>query len=101
MPVNVCWTLRISAVSSVLCWTTSGASAISATRYGSVRDPPVDPDALAALDQHPQRPVGDPDHPRDVADHPDRVEVLRRRRLDLGIAAGDHRDRAVAAQRRR
>ena len=37
MSVNVCCTLRISAVSSVVCSTTSGASAISATRYGSVR----------------------------------------------------------------
>ena len=34
--VNVCWTLRISAVSSGVCWTTSGISSISATRYGSV-----------------------------------------------------------------
>ena len=37
MSVNVCWTLRISAVSSGVWSTTSGASTISATRYGSVR----------------------------------------------------------------
>ena len=36
MSVNVCWTLRISAVSSGVWSTTSGASTISATRYGSV-----------------------------------------------------------------
>jgi hypothetical protein len=34
--VKVSWTLRVSASSSVLCLTTSGASSIRATRYGSV-----------------------------------------------------------------
>ena len=98
MSVNVCWTLRISAVSSGVCLTTSGAAADLRDQIRLGPDPAFDPDALATLDQHPQRPVRHADHPRDDAEHAHRVQILGRRRLDVGRAAGDHRDRPVSAQ---
>ena len=58
----------------------------------------LDPNSLAALDQNPQSAVGNADHPGDHSDDADRIEVLRRRRLDLGVAAGNHHDRPVATQ---
>ena len=97
--VNVCWTLRVSASSSVEpAGTTSGSSAISATRYGVSRTQRVDAHALAALDEDPQRPVGHLEHARDRADDADVVEVVRAGRLVLGVARGDHHEHAVAAQ---
>ncbi len=67
-------------------------------QVGLGRQPALDPHPLAALDQHPQRPVGHPDHPRDRAEHADVEECVGAGRLGLGVAAGDHHDRAIAAQ---
>ena len=60
--------------------------------------PVLDPHPLPALDQDPQRPVGHADHAGDDAEHADRVQILGPGRLCLRVGAGDHRDRAVAAQ---
>ena len=66
-----------------------------------VRDlalPAVDPHALGALHEQPQRPVGDLQHPRDDADDADLVEVRRARLLEVGLAAGDHDEHAIAGE---
>ena len=60
--------------------------------------PVLDPHPLPALDQDPQRPVGHADHAGDDAEHADRVQILGTGRFCLRVGAGDHRDRAVAAQ---
>ncbi len=61
-------------------------------------DPLRDAHALRALDEHPQGVIGQADHPGDGAEHPDVIELLGGGRLDLGVAAGEQDDRAVAAQ---
>ena len=99
IPLKVCCTLRISAVSSGRLTHDVRSLGDLGHEIRLARQPPVDPHALAALDQHPQRAVGDPDHPRDHPDHADVVERVGSGRIGLGIAAGDHHDRAVAAQR--
>ena len=63
------------------------------------RDPAVEVDSLSALDEHSQGAVGNPDHPRDDADHADVVQILRAGGLELGGSARDHRDRAVTPER--
>ena len=61
MPANRFWTLRVSASSSFDSSTTSGTSANSPMRYGSSSIRRVELDAPHALDEDPQRPVGDAD----------------------------------------
>ena len=58
----------------------------------------VDVDALGALDQDPQRPVGDLEHPRDGAHHAHAVELVRAGSLELRVARGDHDQHPVAGQ---
>ena len=99
MLVNVCWTLRVSASSSVdSAGTTSGSSLMRADEVGLLADPLVDLHALAALDEDAHRPVGHLEHARDRADDADVVELIGAGRLDLGVARGDHHEQAVAAE---
>src|SRR4051794_12390562 len=65
---------------------------------GRLADPVGELDALCALDQDAQRPVGDLEHPRDRADDADVVELLGAGRLELGVARGDHDQQAVAGE---
>src|SRR4051794_24769481 len=65
---------------------------------GRLADPVGELDALGALDQDAQRPVGDLEHPRDRADDADVVELLGAGRLELGVARGDHDQQAVAGE---
>ena len=57
-----------------------------------------DPDALAALDQDPQRAVGHLHHPRHGARDPDLVQVVGTRRVVPGVLRGDHRQHPVARE---
>ncbi len=98
MRENVSWTLRLSAVSSGVSVTVSGSSVISAARYGVSCVKSLEPDALGALDEDPQRPVGDLEHAGDRADHADAVEVVRPGLLELRVLRGDHDQHAVAGQ---
>ena len=56
------------------------------------------PHARAGLHEDPQRAVGHLEHARDRAGHADVVELVGPGRLQLGVAAGDHREHAVAAE---
>ena len=58
MRVNVCWTLRISAVSSGPSSTSSGSSETLRDEVGLLAHPLVDLHALAGLDEDPQQPSG-------------------------------------------
>ena len=97
--VNVCCTLRVNAVSSGVGMTTSGGSAISATRYGSVDDPAARPGPV-------DRPGSAPGACRRARGSSARLhrrrrsseEIPGRRHLDLGVPARDHRNRAIASQ---
>ena len=51
-----------------------------------------------ALNEHAERVVGQPHHPRHRAEHADVVDLLGTRDLHLGIAPRDERDRTVAAE---
>ena len=95
---NVCWTLRMSAVSSGDSSMTSGSSVISRDEVGLAAAPAVDLHALRALDEHPQRAVGHLEHARDDADDADVVELLRAGLLELGLTAGDHDEHPVAGE---
>ena len=59
-------------------------------------EPLLDPHALAALDEDPQRPVRHLEHARDHPGHADVVELVGSRRLLVGLAAGDHHQHPVA-----
>ena len=65
---------------------------------GRLARPAVDAHALGALDEQAQRPVGHLEHPRDDADDADVVELVRAGLLELGLAAGDHDEHAVAGE---
>ena len=98
MSVNVCCTLRISAVSSGVWSTTSGASATSATRYGSVcsqlsirtRWPPWIRTRSVPSGTRIMR-ATTPSTPTEYRSSGPGASAS-------GLRAGDHRDRAVAAQ---
>ena len=66
-----------------------------------VLDAPLEPDAADALDEDPQRPVGDADQLVDDRGRPDLVEVVPAGRLGLLVLDRDERDHPVAARRRR
>ena len=65
---------------------------------GRLARPAVDAHALGALDEQAQRAVGDLQHPRHDTDDADVVEILRAGLLELGLAAGDHHEHAVAGE---
>ena len=65
---------------------------------GRLGDPLVDADALAALDEDPQRPVGHLEHARDGAHDAVVVELVGRRRLRVRVAAAHHHELAVAGE---
>ena len=96
--VNVCWTLRISAVSSGPSSTSSGSSETLRDEVGLLADPLVDPHALAGLDQDPQAAVRDLEHARDDARDADRVQLVRPRRLEVGVLGAEHDEHPVAGQ---
>ena len=54
--------------------------------------------ARPGLHEDPQRPVGHLEHARDRADDAHVVQLVGSRRLDIRVAAGDHREHAVAAE---
>ena len=60
--------------------------------------PLLDAHALAALDEHAQRPVGHLEHARHDAGDADRVQLLGPGLLRVGVAAGDHHEPAVGGQ---
>ena len=74
---NVCWTLRMSAVSSGPSRDDVGRLDDAGDEVGVLLLVALDRHPLAALDEDPQRPVGDLEHPRDDARHADVVEVVR------------------------
>ena len=57
----------------------------------------LEPDALDALNQDPQRPVGDLDHLVDDRDRADLVDVVESRGVDRRIARGHEREHPLAA----
>jgi hypothetical protein len=74
-------------------------------QLGDVRDeigvlliPGVELHALGALDEDPQRAVGDLEHARDGADDAHVVELVRTRYLVLGLPRSDHDEHPVARQ---
>ncbi len=64
---------------------------------GIVRDRLFELDPAQALDEDPQRPVGDADHLVDDRRRPDLVQVAPAGRLYLGIAHRDEGEQALAA----
>ena len=60
--------------------------------------PLLDPHALAALHEHPQRAVGHLEHARDHAGDADVVELAGPRLLEVGVLAGDHHEPPVGGQ---
>src|SRR4051794_14353770 len=65
---------------------------------GLLLDEALDRDALAALDEDPQRAVGDLEHARDRPHDADLVEVVGPRLLELGVLRRDHDQHAVAGE---
>jgi hypothetical protein len=61
-----------------------------------VLDPAEHADSLEALDEDPQRPVGDLDHLVDQGRRPDVVELREAGLLDLRVADGDEREHPIA-----
>ena len=96
--LNVCWTLRISAVSSGPSSIDVGQLGDAGGQVGLGADPLLDAHALAALDEDPQRAVRHLEHARDHAGDADVVELLGAGRVDVGLAAGDHHQHPVADQ---
>ena len=62
-----------------------------------VRHRLFEPDPAQALDEDPQRPVGDADHLVHDRGRPDLVEVAPAGNLDLRVAHRDEREQALAA----
>ncbi len=67
-------------------------------QVGLLGDVGAEADPLGALDEDPQRAIGDFDHPGDDADDADLVEALGPGLLVLGVAGGDHRQHPVGAE---
>ena len=61
-------------------------------------DEAAEPNPLGPLDQDPDRPVRDLQHPGDDAGHPDPLDVLGPGLVELGILGGDHDQAAVAGE---
>ena len=98
MCVNVCWTLRISAVSSGPSSTSSGSSETLRDEVGLLADPLVDLHPLAGLDEDPQAAVGHLEHARDDARDADGVQLVRPGRLEVGVLGAEHDQHPVAGQ---
>ena len=96
MRANRPWTLRVSASTSGVSSSTSGSALNSPSRYGSVSSRCVEPDAVEALDEDAQRPVGHLDHLVDERDRADLVDVVPAGRVDRRVARGDEREQPVA-----
>ena len=65
---------------------------------GPLGDELAQPHALGRLDEDADRPVRDLEHARDHPGHPDVVELVRPRLLDLGVAGGDQHQGALARE---
>ena len=68
------------------------ADEVRLLRHGS-----REPDAMNALDEDPQRAVGNAEQLVDDRGRADRVEVVPERHLDVGVADGEQPEQAVAA----
>ncbi len=94
-------TLRVSASSSALASTSSGSASIRADQVRLLGDELAEPHPLGRLDEDPDRPVGDLEHPGDDAGDADPLELIGTGLLELGVSGGDHHQRPLAARARR
>ena len=79
--------------------TISPMSSMRALTNGPVLRDLEDAEALHALDDQPQRPVGKLEHLADVGERADAVEVALDRVVDRGVTLGDHPDDPPLAHR--
>ena len=95
---NRLWTLRVSASTSRVSSSSSGSGENSAMRYGSSPARHVEVDALDALDEDPQRAVGNADQLVDDRCGSDVVEILEPRRLDVLVLHRHEREQALTGR---
>ena len=102
MCVNVCWTLRISAVSSGPSSTSSGSSETVRDEVGLLADPLLDAaPAGRAWTRIRSDAVGHLEHARDDARDADGVQLLGPGRLEVRVLGAEHHEHAVAGRARR